>query len=1036
MAKVMENKQKHLEENGFTVEHFKYILMIMFGILVFYPPYLRGLYFEDEQFPAQIFSFVILVGVMIYKGINQDKVFLKTPIDYCFFGLTMVYALSLLVSVNFRSGLSEFLKYAFYFACFYIASQLFKEYRNKVALLWVIVVSIFGVSIISMDSAIGPRGYNSDGSEATFGPLSIVLNNILEGLPLLHLKRSFFDIFLNGKIYSTLQYSNAFAALAFTVFIMCVVLITNAKTHIARFALSFMGYFIFTALLFSQSRGVTLLIPFMLIFLIFSVGKGFRVRTTIYTFFSMLLSIIISFQFFDYILSNSENAMNKWLLLLTGAIITAFINILIGFFMGKFEKHWVIGFSMLCVLIVVGTVGIIIAFTQKEPLKLELTSNEPVNVKLIKKAVTLTGNTEYKLVFQVEGIEGQVGGNNYYVRVYDKNIRDILSDKAREIAYKEGVVTGEIQKLELDFKVSEDSKSTDIEFGNAFKNSIVIFHKAEIIRKDNGLKVTDLNLKYKYLPENVVTRFENLNAAKSVIERSTFNKDGLEIFKERWFMGAGGGAWSLLYSSKQSYYYTTTQAHNFILQLAIETGVVGLTVFVLLIMAIFIMFLTEYVLEREGEDEPLERVLQGGLLTAISTMLIHSVFDFDFSLSAVFLLFCVLVALLNSRYNSLNLGNLKKYRSQTMNSLLELFRKISFDFKALKVSNLVISIIFILLAFIPLSLYWGNSYAELGRSYMNEEPEISVDIFKKAIDSDPLKAEYKNLYVNAIIKAKTMNRRDLTNEDFYSVNSNLKEAVSLSRYNSYDSFSTATNYMVIGEIEQALELYKNSALLTPRREGDWGQYIAAFLRGCYQFTEDNKLEEAKALALRAMEAPKLAMEYNKTNLVPFSFGKDTLQNIEALDYLKNNLHKKEGYQSVVFYSFKERIDVDLDGIPDQWDLEASSELEFSYDNALIVKSKSQKGVTLKTRNLEIVPGEKYNIEISFADSKKPQNLTCSLDGYNGNINLVDTKNGYIGTFDIPMDFNNNTVLRIDSSEGILVIDRILLQSIEKEENFW
>ena len=51
MTGIKDRNQNEEVLGELKAKHFKYILMIIFGILIFYPQYFRGLYFEDEQFP-------------------------------------------------------------------------------------------------------------------------------------------------------------------------------------------------------------------------------------------------------------------------------------------------------------------------------------------------------------------------------------------------------------------------------------------------------------------------------------------------------------------------------------------------------------------------------------------------------------------------------------------------------------------------------------------------------------------------------------------------------------------------------------------------------------------------------------------------------------------------------------------------------------------------------------------------------------------------------------------------------------------------
>ena len=1028
MSKFKEDRRNIPNSIGHEREYFKYILMTIFGFLFFYSPYLRGLYFEDEQFPAQVISFILLVGVMIYKNIKQDKIFLRTPLDYSFFGMTLVYGLSVFVAVNTRSAISEFLKYAFYFACFYTTSQLFTAYKHKLILVWVSIVSVLGVSVISIDAAIGPRGYNAAGNEITYGPLSVFLNNFLE---VLHLKKSFFDIYLFGKIYATYQYSNAFASVALAVFVLCVVLIVNANKQWERGILGAVAYFIFNALMLTQSRGVILLVPFVLILLVLAVGKGARARTTVYAMIPIALNTISYIITFDFVNNAVGHEVEARMVYLATCILAAGIVMMAGFVTKYLEKYWMVCGGIIAALFLGGLIVGYVVLTSPEDLKLDLTTKEDKQGTYVQKELTLEGGKDYKLNFEVEGRKGSGVIYNYYIKIFNKDIKDILTDKSQEILFQEGEAVGARKKVDVNFTVPRESKSMVFEFGNHYQDSSSTFYSAQIMSKENPFNTISLNLKYKYLPPSIARRFENLNAAKSVIERSIFNKDGFEVFKERWLMGSGGGAWSHLYSSKQSYYYTTTQAHNFILQLAIETGIIGLLVFLFLISSAKIMFLSEFVLQRIGENETRERILQGGLITAAAGMFIHSILDFDFSLSAVFLLFCVYLALFNSRYANITTGDIKSLRLALINKVLGIFRGFTFDFPKLKIWNGFVITVYSLLIFLPISLYNGLSSSELARAYMKDNPQISVTYAKEAIASDPFKVDYRNLFVNAIINAKSKNKMEIQKKDVEDVEENLKTAFEKSRYSSSDSYATGSNYINIGEIDKALEMYKTSVFLSPRREADWGLYIGANLRACLILEDDDKLNEAIEIARKAVEIPKVVMEKNKSNLVPFEFGADTLQSLEVLEYLKNHSQKNTAYQRVVFYSFKDWVDADLNHIPDQWETESAKMLNLSYNKGLFLKNSTGKVTQLNSRKLSLQAGEKYNLEITMEkdslQNKKMDEMVFQIDGMDSKQHAIWDKESYKATIETPQNYTKvDPILRLEIPQGEWSFDRISL----------
>jgi len=131
----------------------------------------------------------------------------------------------------------------------------------------------------------------------------------------------------------------------------------------------------------------------------------------------------------------------------------------------------------------------------------------------------------------------------------------------------------------------------------------------------------------KILPDTLRTRIENINFNQhSVLERFTFYKDSIKLVKEYPVFGAGGGGWAVLYEKYQNNPYTSRQAHSFFMQSLVETGIVGFAVLLLLLAAIFYIYVRNYI--RSSPDERGRHLVF--YIVAVS-LLVHSIIDFDIS---------------------------------------------------------------------------------------------------------------------------------------------------------------------------------------------------------------------------------------------------------------------------------------------------------------------------------------------------------------------------------------------------------------------
>ncbi len=87
-------------------------------------------------------------------------------------------------------------------------------------------------------------------------------------------------------------------------------------------------------------------------------------------------------------------------------------------------------------------------------------------------------------------------------------------------------------------------------------------------------------LGYKLLPGFIANRLQGLFANQNAIQRFVFFSDGMKLFRRSPVFGLGLGAFENGIKSVQTFYYETKYAHNHYIQSLVETGIVGLVLFV------------------------------------------------------------------------------------------------------------------------------------------------------------------------------------------------------------------------------------------------------------------------------------------------------------------------------------------------------------------------------------------------------------------------------------------------------------------------
>ncbi|MDI6711568.1 MAG: O-antigen ligase family protein, partial [Bacillota bacterium] len=127
------------------------------------------------------------------------------------------------------------------------------------------------------------------------------------------------------------------------------------------------------------------------------------------------------------------------------------------------------------------------------------------------------------------------------------------------------------------------------------------------------------------------------------LHRLNYIADALEMVAARPLTGWGGGGWQEAYRAFLDYNFVTRQVHGHYAQVSVETGVLGLLLYV----ALWGVFLwTAHRLYHGAKDDPARRALVWAVTMVAVALGAHAVFDFDLSLSAVALVLFTLFGML------------------------------------------------------------------------------------------------------------------------------------------------------------------------------------------------------------------------------------------------------------------------------------------------------------------------------------------------------------------------------------------------------
>lgn len=181
---------------------FSALVFFLVCVLLFYPPYFRGLFFDKELLPTHVITALIYGLVWVDKFRRRDLRFIQNPLDYAVLAYAGAYLLSLIDAVHIGDAIKGFLKALNYFMIYWMVTQVVQDYRRYETVLQVLFASALGVAAIGIAAATGYSHYPG--------------------------------AFEDGRIMSTLQYPNTTATYMAVMSLIGVVLWIRERNIIRR----------------------------------------------------------------------------------------------------------------------------------------------------------------------------------------------------------------------------------------------------------------------------------------------------------------------------------------------------------------------------------------------------------------------------------------------------------------------------------------------------------------------------------------------------------------------------------------------------------------------------------------------------------------------------------------------------------------------------------------------------------------------------------------------------------------------------------
>ncbi|ADL07263.1 O-antigen ligase family protein [Thermosediminibacter oceani] len=894
-----------------------YLIFAGLLILLFYPPYFRGLFFDREILPTHIYSGIVFLAWVIYRSTNlKETRFFRSSIDYAALAVVGAYFLSIFAAVNLRYAVGELLKYINYFIVYYLVSDIARSEGDKKIILWTMVISAAGVALAGIGAAAGTINYPG--------------------------------AFVGGRINSTLQYPNTLAAYLTAALILGLGLQVTSERRWEMTILAAVNYTLFLAFIFALSRAAWLMFPVFYLILIISIPGLYKMKVIGYSLQTFAAGIFAS-PGFDSSISGGETS-KVWFWYLVGLIFA----IAVFYIFEKLSERFTVRIkpvtllSVFVILTIITGVGVYIAFTTEKPLTLAHGPKEPESWKTSLHTVSnVKPDTEYVLKVIVTARPGQEQdkwGGAVLIKSVDKNNKE--TDIKSEFFNK----ALDHQLVEIPFKTRTDTTKLRIGFANNFPGTSVTFSNAEIFEANDRAAGQRIILAYKYIPEAVAQRLSSISFGEFSFQgRLSFYRDALKIIKEHPVLGIGGGGWKSAYFAYQSYRYFTTEVHSFFLQLMVETGIIGLLTF----LAVLVLIIRNMIISNINKvDDQKHSALNTAALSSAVAILGHSAVDFNMSLPAVAIYLWALLGIAATIDGGATIPVAK--RGQPASKFYATWVVCG------------ITLLFILGSW---TLYTGYSYGQKAvRAIQSGDIAGAKEAFEKASKYDPFAASFKadlsQIYdiigeqgKNKEFKDKALKLRE--------------EAAAMEPYNAKLKSLLAATYLREGRLEEGLSLLEEAAKLNPYNISVWEALAEGYEKAAEVYIVKNEVDRAKELLGKCLDIPSKIIELNRKSpqsdpgVVKLVATKDLmlyLKKAAMLFEIPNSDTVKKLKDLVFAADFS--IDLNEDGQPDLWTIWGEGEIKINPgENARVIPA-GESAVTLYlSEGINLEPNQPYIVEL-------------------------------------------------------------------------
>lgn len=323
------------------------------------------------------------------------------------------------------------------------------------------------------------------------------------------------------------------------------------------------------------------------------------------------------------------------------------------------------------------------------------------------------------------------------------------------------------------------------------------------------------------------------------MERITMYQDSMKMIQEKPILGWGGGGWSEAYQIYQGYGYNVRQTHSYFIQLAIETGLIGLGI----VISFWLVFLNKaYKVYKASINNTEISFVVATLLCAVLAIISHAIFDFDLSLAALTITMYTLLGCIVAINITVNVASNNKEKNSHGWGL---------NFSLV---TLVTTIVLVGTLLVTTSSNLSDSAV---KAVEVRDMQSAIQKLDQAIAMNSLQSD--SYALAAQLQIALGNPKQAAEY--------ADKTVALARYNPEKYEIAAPIYLRLGESEKAIDMAQKSIQLAPLKTNSYESYANILTSAAINELRTENNQQAKKYIMQTITIPS-AIEKALTSVEP------------------------------------------------------------------------------------------------------------------------------------------------------------------------